>query len=93
LISDLSSINQSITGGDDMSRGIVVLVLIVGILLVWFGRAGQSMQSLEVVFVLGLIIGVLLGLWLGGGRILRKMRNDDIQSARARYDRNKANYL
>jgi ABC-type nitrate/sulfonate/bicarbonate transport system permease component len=76
-----------------MFRGIVVLALIVGVLLVWFGRAGQSMQSLEVAFVLGLIIGVLFGLWLGGGRILRKIREDDIQNARARYDRNKANYL
>ena len=76
-----------------MSRGIVALVLIFSVLLVWYWIANRTTQSLGVAFVLGLIIGVLFGLWLGGGRVLRKMHNDDVQSARARYDRNKDNYL
>jgi hypothetical protein len=48
---------------------------------------------IEAAFLLGLIIGLLLGLWIAGRRLLSRMHNDDVETAHANYRKRKEKYL
>ncbi len=76
-----------------MSRGIVVLLLIFGILIIFFSLNRQAVQSQGVTFLLGLVIGMLIGWWTGGWRTLRKLRREDIERADTTYAQRKGRYL
>lgn len=76
-----------------MSRSLVSVLAVFAGLLIWFYIVGQTIQDIEVAFALGLVIGTLFGLWIAGGRLLRKMHKDDVQSAHDKYARNKERYL
>jgi preprotein translocase subunit SecF len=60
-----------------MSRVTTAIILTCTLLVIWFYVEGQAIQSLEITFVLGLVIGTLGGLWIGGGRVLRKLRKEE----------------
>lgn len=47
------------------------------------------MTGFEVVFILGLI----LGLWLGGRFLLYRLHHDDVEGAHMTYKRRKEKYL
>jgi hypothetical protein len=45
------------------------------------------------VFLLGFIIGLLLGLWIAGRILLSRLHNDDVEKAHAEYKKRKEKYL
>jgi hypothetical protein len=51
------------------------------------------MTGIEAAFIFGLILGCLLGLWIGGRMLLSRMHRDDVQDAHNRYKGRKEKYL
>ena len=51
------------------------------------------MGAYEFVFIVGLLIGFFIGLWLGGRFVLSRMHKDDVESAHANYRKRKDKYL
>jgi hypothetical protein len=51
------------------------------------------MTMLETVFFFGLILGLLLGLWIGGRLILSRLHHDDVEEAHTKYRKRKEKYL
>ena len=51
------------------------------------------MGGYEFVFIVGLLIGFFIGLWLGGRFVLSRMHKDDVTDAHKRYKGRKEKYL
>lgn len=51
------------------------------------------MTGIELAFFFGLVIGLLIGLWLGGRAVLSKLHRDDVEKAHGTYKDRKEKYL
>lgn len=51
------------------------------------------MTGIEVAFLFGLVIGLLIGLWIAGRIILARLHHDDVENAHANYRKRKEKYL
>jgi hypothetical protein len=51
------------------------------------------LTGLEVAFIFGLVIGLLLGLWIGGRILLSRLHHDDVENAHVNYRKRKEKYL
>lgn len=76
-----------------MSRWTLTLLLILIALVFFYAFTGQEVQSHEVTFLFGGILGFLLGSWTGGWRVLRKQLRGNIQKARDTFRKDKEGLL
>jgi hypothetical protein len=51
------------------------------------------MSGFEFIFIFGVIIGFLIGLWFGGRWVLIRMHHDDVENAHLSYRKRKDKYL
>lgn len=51
------------------------------------------MTGIETAFIFGIVLGLVVGWWLGGRLLLLRMHHDDIENAHATYKKRKEKYL